>query len=325
MSVRLLSETDVAHLAPGHADMVELAAETYRMQASGKVDVPPKVGVHPHGSQSFLHAMPAWVAGAEALGVKWISFFPGNAAAGEPDSSGMIVLNDPHNGLPVAVMEGMWITYARTGACAALAARLLSNGKPRRLGLVGCGGLGRWSLRMIAAVLPSIDEVFVTSRRRETREAFCASMAREGAWRLTAVDDVRAAVEGMDIVVSSVPKLQEHPVLERWWSPGCVMIPLDVTGAWDDDIYRKADAIVCDGTENLARALERYRPNLRLETSRLVGLQDLAAGQGVGRRTASDRVLAFVTGIASLDIALAWNIYRRAVREGRGTQFQFTA
>lgn len=325
MSPLLLNETHVAQLAPPLAEIVALAEDIYRMQARGEVSVPPKVGVHPQGSQSFLHAMPAWVAGARALGMKWISFFPGNAAGGMSDSTGIIVLNDPDNGLPVAIMEGMWITYARTGACAALAARILASGAPRRLGLVGCGGLGRWSLRMIGAVLPSVEEVFVASSRRETREAFCASMAREGKWRLRPVDEVRGAVEGMDIVVSSVPKLQQHPVLEKWWSPGAVLIPLDVTGAWDDDIYRTADRIVCDGTENLARAFERYRPNLALDPARMVALQDLAAGKATGRRTPRDRILAFVTGIASLDVALAWEIYRRAAREGRGQRFNFTA
>lgn len=324
VSPLLLAEDDIAESAPALAGIVALAEETYRMQAHGEVSVPPKIGVHPHGAQSFLHAMPAWVAGARALGVKWVSFFPGNAAGGKPDSTGVIVLNDPDSGLPVAIMEGMWITYARTGACAALAARALSNAAPRRLGLVGCGGLGRWSLLMIGALIPSVEEVFVASKRRETREAFCASMASEGHWRLTPVDDVRGAVEGMDIVVSSVPKLQEHPVLGQWWSPGAVMIPLDVTGAWDDEVYRTADCMVCDGTENLARALERYRPNLALDPGRMVSLQDLAANRVTGRRTPSDRILAFVTGIASLDIVLAWEIYRRAAREGRGQRFNFT-
>jgi ornithine cyclodeaminase/alanine dehydrogenase-like protein (mu-crystallin family) len=129
----------------------------------------------------------------------------------------------------------------------------------------------------------------------------------------------------MDIVVSSVPKLQQHPVLEKWWSPGAVLIPLDVTGAWDDGIYRTADRIVCDGTENLARAFDRYRPNLALDPARMVALQDLAAGKVTGRRTPRERILAFVTGIASLDVALAWEIYRRAPREGRGQRFNFTA
>lgn len=319
----LLGAADVAGSAPTLLEIVSLVEAAYRMEAGGEAEVPAKIGIHPGGPQNFVHAMPAWVSGARALGMKWISFFPGNAAAGLPASSGIVVLNHPDTGVPVAILEGMWITYARTGACAALAAKYLAGGEPRRLGLVGCGGLGRWSLRMIGAVFPSITEIFVASKRPESRRSFCATMAEDGPWRLVPVDDVRSAVEGMDIVVSSVPKLQQHPVLGRWWSPGTVLIPLDVTGAWDDEVYRMADRIVCDGAANLRQALERYRPNLAIDPARTVAMQDLAAGNCVARQAASDRILAFVTGIASLDIVLAWEIYRRAAASGRGRRFDF--
>jgi alanine dehydrogenase len=325
VSVLLLNQSDISAIAPAHADIVSLIEETYRVQAGGGVEVPPKIGVYPHGSHSFLHAMPAWVAGSRALGVKWVSFFPENASRAKPVSSGLVVLNDPDSGLPLAILEGMWITYARTAACAAVAARALSGSSPRRLGLVGCGGLGRWSLRMIGAVLPSIEEVFVSSTRRETRNAFCAAMAKEGDWRLTPVDDVRGAVENMDIIVSSVPKLDIHPVSGHWWSKGAVFIPLDVTGAWDDLVYAMADRIVCDGAENLKKAMDRYRSNLTLDSTRLVSLQDTIAGKASGRRATTDRVLAFITGIASLDVALAAELYRRALKQRRGQTFEFAA
>jgi len=321
VSPLLLGAADVAGSAPMLLEIVSLVEAAYRMEASGQADVPPKIGVHPGGPQNFLHAMPAWVSGSRALGMKWVALFPGNAARGFPDSSGIVVLNDPDSGVPVAILEGMWITYARTSACAALAAKYLVSGTPRRLGLIGCGGLGRWSLRMIGTVFPTIEEIFVASKRPETRRSFCATMAKEGPWQPVPVDDIRSAVEGMDIVVSSLPKLQQHPVLGRWWSPGTVIIPLDVTGAWDDEVYRKADRIVCDGTANLRQALERYRPNLAIDPARMVAMQDLAAGKCLARQAASDRILAFVTGIASLDIVLAWEIYRRAVALGRGFRF----
>ncbi len=321
MSPLLLSAAEIAQSAPSPAEIVSLVEVTYRMEANGEADVPPKIGVHPGGPENFLHAMPVWVGGTRALGMKWVSYFPRNAAGGRPDSTGIIILNDPDSGIPVAIMEGLWITYARTGACAALAAKYLAGDAPRRLGLIGCGGLGQWSLRMIGAVLPSIEEVFVASKRPETRQSFCTTMAKEGPWRLMPVDHVRRAVEGMDIIVSSVPKLKEHPVRGHWWSPGSVMIPLDVTGAWDDEMYQMADRMVCDGPANLKSALDRYRPNLAIDPVRMGTMQDLAAGRSVARRATSDRVLAFITGIASLDIALAWEIYRRAARAGRGHRF----
>ena len=138
----LLDRADIEAVAPSLPEIVEVVEETYRMDGRGEVEVPVKVGVHPGRAHSFLHAMPAWVAGERALGMKWISYYPGNTARGFPDSSGLIVLNDPDHGHPVAIMEGMWITLVRTAACGAVAARYCARPEPARLGLVGCGGLG---------------------------------------------------------------------------------------------------------------------------------------------------------------------------------------
>lgn len=100
-------------------------------------------------------------------------------------------------------MSGMYITYVRTAACAAVAAKYLAPPDPIRLGLVGCGGLGRWSLLALSEVFPNLIEVRIASRTVESRQQFCKKMSAQGPWRLQPVDNVRDAVEGMDIVVSS--------------------------------------------------------------------------------------------------------------------------
>lgn len=320
-SLLLLSASDVVKAAPSLATIIGIVEETYLMEARGKVDIPPKVGIHPGNKENFLHAMPAWVGGTEALGMKWVSFFPGNTAQGRSASSALIVLNDPETGMPMALIEGMWITNVRTGACAALAARHCGRPAPRSLGLVGCGGLAESSLRCISEIFPSLQEVFVASARPESRRSFCTDMASCGPWSLTPVDDVRDAVQGMDIVVTAVPKLSSHPVKADWWSPGTLMVPLDITGSWDDGIYAMADRLVCDHRENLERALARYRPAIALDDSRLCRMQDVVAGRAAGRTSDHERTLAFMTGVGSIDVAVAQDIYRRAVLAGLGTRF----
>jgi ornithine cyclodeaminase/alanine dehydrogenase-like protein (mu-crystallin family) len=78
--------------------------------------------------------MPAWVNGAPALGMKWVSYFPGNFDRGLPDSTGIIILNDPEHGLPCCIMEGLYVTFLRTAACAAVAAKYLAPRPPKSLG-----------------------------------------------------------------------------------------------------------------------------------------------------------------------------------------------
>ena len=164
MNIRLLSEKNIRSVAPTLPEIVALVEQAYRLDAEGKAEVPTKIGVHPERANTFLHAMPAWVGGARALGMKWVSYFPGNFDRGLPDSTGIIILNDPDHGLPCCIMEGMYVTFLRTAACAAVAAKYLAPRPPKTLGLIGCGGLGLWSLRIMTATFPSIEQVFVSSR-----------------------------------------------------------------------------------------------------------------------------------------------------------------
>ena len=154
LSILLLSEQDVQGVSVSLEQIVALTERAYQLDAEGLVDVPTKIGVHPDYPSSFLHAMPAWVGGpTRALGMKWVSYFPGNFDRGMPDSTGIIILNHPDHGSPVCIMEGMHVTFVRTAACATVAVKHLVR-NPRRLGLVGCGGLGRWTLRTMTRNIP---------------------------------------------------------------------------------------------------------------------------------------------------------------------------
>jgi alanine dehydrogenase len=320
----LLGRGEIERIAPPMAEIVSIIEDSYRAEAEGLADVPAKIGAHPHRPNSFLHAMPAWVGRPPAMGAKLVTYYPGNYDRGIQDSTAVIFLYDPDDGQPLAIMEGMWITFVRTVACAAVAAKHLAVPNPARLGLVGCGGLGEWTLRIFTQVFPSLREIRVSSRRPESRDAFCARFAGTGPWSLAAAADAREAVEGMDIVVSSTPQQAEPRLFERWWSKGSLAIPLDYPYAWDDDAYRACDALYADGFgtldryEALSRAGER-RPGFRLPSARY-SLQDLVAGKIAGRRNAGDRILAIITGIASTDVTVAAEIFRRAKEAGLGRE-----
>ena len=324
IEVVLLAEQDIAAVAPGRPEIIDIIERTYRAAAAGAAEVPTKIGVHPDFPGSFCHAMPAWVGAERALGMKWVSYYPGNMARGLPDSTGIIVLNDADIGLPVAIMEGMWITYARTAACAAVAARHLAPPRARRLGLLGCGGLGKWSLRMLAEVLPDLAEVRVASRTRESRERFCQVMAAEGPWKLVPVDHNEEAVRECDVIVSSIPKSDRPEAVEAWWPSGALAIPLDITGCWDNAAFERTDILVSDGLESLARMAARTRPGLVLPAERHVRLEDIVAGRAQGRRSPGERIIAVPTGVASTDMTLAWDIFRRARTAGLGTKISLT-
>ena len=325
MPVRLLSEKDVRFLVPTLPEVVALVEQAYRLDGEGKAEVPTKIGVHPGRANSLLHAMPAWLGEARALGMKWVSYFPGNAERGLPDLAGIIVLNDPEQGQPCCIMEAMLVTFLRTAACAAVAAKHLTPRAPTTLGLIGCGGLGRWSLRVMTAVFPSIEQVYVSSRTRRSREDFCASMAADGDWQITPVDDPLLAVRNIDIVVTSIPPCFSpgadcRPVAAAAFTAGTLLIPLDLMHSWQDDVLACADRIAADNPAHFSAQVQTRRPAAFPALKPPVRIQDLVIGK-LPRAAASDRNVIAVCGIASTDIVVAWEIYRRACAQNVGLQF----
>jgi alanine dehydrogenase len=320
MSVLLLNNEHVRSVAPELCDIVSLIEQAYRLDSEGKAEVPTKIGVHPSYPNSFLHAMPAWVDDVRALGLKWISYFPGNSQKGIPDSSGIIILNSPDDGRPCCIMEGMHITFARTASCAAIAAKYLLASPPKSLGLVGCGGLGLWSLRIMGALFPSIERVMVSSRSPESRKLFCAEHSPEGPWTLIPVDHADDAVRDVDVLISSVPPGDARPVRGDVLGSRTLFIPLDLTNSWDDSVMGKAQRVVADDPNHFSTRVETRRKRSFPALARIDRLQGVVSRQ-TERSKLDERTLVAICGIASTDLVLAWDIYRRALKSGIGMKF----
>jgi ornithine cyclodeaminase/alanine dehydrogenase-like protein (mu-crystallin family) len=317
--LRLLSEADVRSTGISLTEVLSLTEYAYLLDAEGDAEIPTKIGVHPTHRGSFLHAIPAWVGEARALGMKWISYFPGNLGSGIPDSTGIIILNDPDTGHPVCIMEGMYVTFLRTAACATVAVRNLMAKPPQSLTLVGCGGLGKWSLHMMTAAFPSLSEIFVASRTPRSRALFCEAMRGEGTWTITPVDEVAPAARQSDIVVSSIPPSAEKPLTADCLKPGSFFIPLDLTNSWQDDLLDAIDRVVADNPQSMASMLQGRRTSV----PDVVSLQQVVAGREE-RPGPHERTFVGVCGIASTDMVVGWEIYRRAVARNIGTSFAMT-
>lgn len=325
LSLLFLDQGAVEAAAPPLAETIAIVEDTFRLDGAGRVDVPVKIGVRPDYPRSFLHAMPAWVDERRALGAKVVSYYPGNFDRGLHDSSAVILVYDADTGQPACLMEALWITFVRTAACATVAAKYLARPEPSRLGLVGCGGLGYWSLLTMAEAFPGLEEVFVASRTPESREAFCSRMAGQGPWRLHPVASNRDAVTGMDIVVSSTPHRPEPRLYSDWLSPGSVAISFDYPYCWDDKAYLSVDRFVTDSEAAIQRAAHIAResggrPDFALPPERI----ELGSLVQAGTRAAGDRErsLVTVTGLASTDLSLATEIYRRALARKAGTRLR---
>jgi N-[(2S)-2-amino-2-carboxyethyl]-L-glutamate dehydrogenase len=138
-----------ALLSRDRSQVMRLVTEAYHLYAEGQaIEATPSYLRPPHDARARIIAKPACLYGdAPVAGVKWVSSFPGNVAAGLPRASGLLVLNDIRTGLPIGSLEVAAINAHRTAASAAMALERLHGG-PRggqTIALVGTGHIG-WQM-----------------------------------------------------------------------------------------------------------------------------------------------------------------------------------
>jgi ornithine cyclodeaminase/alanine dehydrogenase-like protein (mu-crystallin family) len=112
IDVLLLSRSDVVGLALAPGEVVSVVEGALREHAAGTYEMHPKIGVHPTGTDpaNFIHAMPAYLRGLGACGLKWVAGFARNYELDLPNVTGLQVLNDSSTGILLSVMDCSYLT-----------------------------------------------------------------------------------------------------------------------------------------------------------------------------------------------------------------------
>ncbi|MGB5889186.1 MAG: ornithine cyclodeaminase family protein, partial [Thermoanaerobaculia bacterium] len=211
-----LSKSEVASLGVTITEIIDAVEKMFEEKAAGRVEMPPKPGIHPQ-PDAFIHAMPAYIPAMKSAGIKWVSGFPENYRHDLPYISGLIVLNDSETGLPLAVMDCVWITAQRTAAASAVAARYLARSDAETVGILGCGVQGRSHLQALHTLFP-LRQVMAYDTDATAREMYAGSMSEELDLEVIAVDEPRQAVTGCDIVVTAGPISKvPHATIQSGW------------------------------------------------------------------------------------------------------------
>src|SRR6476619_3370068 len=123
------------------------------------------------GERSFFAVMPALYRAGGALGAKLVTVVPANAGRGLHTHQAAIALFDPETGELAAILDGRYITEARTAAASAVSAKHLARPESSRLAILGSGVQAASHYQALRSVLPLAD-VRVWSPTREHRERF---------------------------------------------------------------------------------------------------------------------------------------------------------
>jgi alanine dehydrogenase len=310
-------------------DLIDALEHAMADLSAGKASVPDRVGAMVAERSAFLAAMPGYVPSASALVAKLVSLFPDNAGGELPTHQAVIICFHPENGEPLALLDGTYITAARTGACSALSARLLAREKTETLAIIGTGVQARSHAHAMCRVRP-ISEIRVAGRNPQNATTLAAELAGVLDIEVAAVSSYAEALSGAGIVCATTHSAE--PVIRRkWLEPGThvTSVGYNRDGREVDDgtiaearIFvesrQAALAPVPSGTRDLTDPLDAGL----ISEDQIIELGEVVAGAREGRESADELTVYKSVGVAAQDAAAAALVLEAARERSVGQEIE---
>ncbi|MFQ6136090.1 MAG: alanine dehydrogenase [Candidatus Hydrothermarchaeales archaeon] len=324
MDVLWISSDDVKGLLEME-DVIHAVEEAFRQHGIKQVQMPAKSYLYFKKYNGDLRTMPAYIGALDIAGAKIVNVHPSNPSRGLPTVMAVVILNDPKTGVPIAVMDGTYLTDMRTGAAGGLAAKYLARKDSKVLGLVGAGRQAKTQLRAISSVL-ELEEVKVTSRTKAGSERFKEEMEKVIGLDITIKKDVEGVCDS-DILVTVTP-VREPIVKDEWISEGMHInaIGADAEGKEElEPAILKRAKIFIDDFSQASHSGEINVPLSKGMISRddiFASLGEVVTGIMPGREGDDEITLFDSTGLAIQDIATGKLVYEKAKEKGIGGKLE---
>jgi len=317
-SVLYLSHKDVETIALPMQEIIDALEAMFKEKGAGRTEMPPKPGIHTR-PDAFIHAMPAYIPSLQSAGMKWVSGYPDNQRRGLPYITGLLLLNDPETGIPIAIMDCTWITAKRTGAATAVAAKYLARPDSTTVGIVACGVQGRSNLEALTCLF-KIKKVKAYDLYPEIAEQYATEMSKALNLEIEPVKRLAEAVKGLDLVVTSGPILKHpKPLIEPGWlADGAFASPVDFDSSWKGEALRQIDKLATDDLMQMHYYRQEGYFNETPEP--YADLGEIVAGLKLGRESSEGRTMSINLGLALDDIDAAIRIYQLAKTKGMGVE-----
>lgn len=302
----VLTETDVRDLIT-MPDLIAAMEQALAAFSAGSVVQPVRTVLDIADRHGFFALMPAYMASTPAMGAKLVTVYHSNLARGLPSHLGTIILLDPETGGLDAILDGRYITEARTAAVSAVSVKKLARPDSRVLAILGSGVQARSHFEALAHVA-RFEEVRAWSPTRANLDAFARATGSR------AMASAEAAVRGADIVV--LVTASAVPVIENEWiKNGAHVISVGATRPTQcemDPVLVKRSRLFVDSR---AAAMKESGDVIGAGEGHIAGeLGEPAAG-----RASDAEVTVFKSlGLAVEDVAAAHLAFERAKQQNRG-------
>jgi alanine dehydrogenase len=319
----VLTESDVRAVL-SMPDLIHSMKTALVQFSTGRVQQPLRTVLEVAQRRAFWAVMPAMLENPAAMGTKMVTVFPTNRDRGLPSHLATIVLLDPATGALLAILDGRYITEARTAAVSAVSVDLLARANARTLAVIGAGVQARSHVEALTCVRP-FEAIRVWSPTEARRNAFVDEVQPHTTASIAAAASVQEAVDGADIIVlataSQTPVLLKGSVAEGTHIcavGACRPNHREMDGA----LVARSRTFVDSRIGALAEAGDIVMAIAEgvITPDHIAGeLGELAAGNVTGRQQDRQVTLFKSLGMAVEDVAAAHLAFSRATARGLGT------
>ncbi len=298
-------------------DVIKVVEEGFRKKGLGLINLPPKMGPKLNIEGAFAESMPVSVfreqksvgrekesaSQLEIFGIKWQSAYKSNLKKGLSYLNNLVILNEPENGLPIAILKGNWITAIRTAGVSAVCAKYLA---PRKKHLtIGMFGLGLQAYVHVLAFKSIFKNPQIVLYNHDEKElaGFLKKYPKE---KFIILKDFHEVVKNADIILSATtfpPKITPY-IFEKDLKDDVLILPLEYGTRIEPSLYKHLDEIYTDDISQyeLKSKLRHYFPNISPKINKEIGE---VVSRKYKRKNMPKKILVFNLGIALFDILTA--------------------
>jgi ornithine cyclodeaminase/alanine dehydrogenase-like protein (mu-crystallin family) len=298
--------------------------------SAGRVSMPARILSLVDEPRGLLAAMPVYLGLTRTLSTKLVTLFPENEARGVPSHQAVILVFDAATGSPRALMDGTFITAARTAAGSALSARLLARQDSHVLLIIGTGVEALAHARAIPRVRP-IREIRVAGRNPQKAARLAEQITREQGIPASACEVGEQSFSGVHIICAAT-HTAEPVVKGAWLSPGAhvTSVGLNADGC-EVDAEAVMKSLVVVETRQAALAPNAggandlkwpIRDGLIGENHIHAEIGELISGAQPGRTSAEQITLYKSVGVAVQDAVAAHLVLAAAEKQGVGREVE---
>jgi ornithine cyclodeaminase/alanine dehydrogenase len=327
----LLNRTDVQEVLT-MAKAIDVVEAAFGELARATAEMPPRTVMIDPAVGGWIAYMPAYLKSGGSLGAKAVTVYKDNPEKfGLPTTIGTILVQNNETGEVVAAMDGGYLTAMRTGAVSGVATRHMARADSKIGGVLGAGIQARQQAVAISEA-SNVDTILTFSLDEDApRREFADWVASQTGL------DVRLARSGEELCresdILALATTAVNPIVNAdWWKPGAHInaIGSHAPGVRELDTATIQRArIICDQLEAcMAEAGDLQIPVEEgdYDWSDVAGdLGDVVNGDTPGRISDEELTLFKSVGLAIQDISCADLVYREALANNIGQEFDFSA